>query len=320
MNVQLRDISPASLSPFISQASYWMPDLMTVSAWAEHASFGFWIVGALRPRTIVELGVHRGFSFFVFCQAVQRLHLAARCFAVDTWIGDEHAGFYGDDVYDEVCAHNRRYDAFSRLIRSDFSDACGEFADGSIDLLHVDGCHTYEAVRHDFESWLPKLSRHGVMLFHDTAEYGNGFGVHRLWDGLRSRYPHFEFRHGHGLGIIGVGDRLPAQVRNLFDASASALSTQAIRTAYERLGGVIGGLQTVAARDREIEQLLQQVHRLEAVIASYETSTSWRLTAPLRGIARLMNSANSVAGGLREKLSDAASPPASATPIYRADH
>ena len=147
------------------------------------------------------------FPISVFCQAVQRLHLATRCFAVDTWIGDEHAGFYGDEVYDEVCAHNRRYDAFSRLIRSDFSDACGEFADGSIDLLHVDGCHTYEAVRHDFESWLPKLSSHGVMLFHDTAEYSNGFGVHRLWEELRGRYPHFEFRHGHGLGIIGVGDR-----------------------------------------------------------------------------------------------------------------
>jgi hypothetical protein len=250
---------------------------------------------------------------------VQRLHLSTRCFAVDTWIGDEHAGFYGDDVYDEVCAYNRRFDSFSRLIRSDFSDACGEFADGSIDLLHVDGCHLYEAVQHDFESWLPKLSKHGVMLFHDTAEYDNGFGVHRLWEELRSRYPHFEFRHGHGLGIIGIGDRLPAQVRELFDASASPASAQAIRTAYERLGGHIGGLQAVAAREREIEQVLQQVRRLETVIASYETSTSWRLTAPLRGIARLMSSANRVAGELRDRLRDAASPPASAAPIYRAD-
>jgi hypothetical protein len=322
MNVQVRDISPVALNPFVSQASYWMPDLMTVSAWAEHAPFGFWIVGALRPRTIVELGVHRGFSYSVFCQAVQRLHLSTRCFAVDTWIGDEHAGFYGDDVYDEVCAHNRRFDAFSRLIRSDFSDACGEFADGSIDLLHVDGCHTYEAVGHDFESWLPKLSKHGVMVFHDTAEYENGFGVHRLWEELRGRYPHFEFRHGHGLGIIGVGDKLPAQVNELFNASASPASAQAIRTAYERLGGHIGGLQAVAARDRDIEQLRQQVGRLEAAIANYETSTSWRLTAPLRGIARLMNSANRVAGDLRDRLHDAASPSPSApaAPIYRADH
>ena len=93
-------------------------------------------------------------------------------------------------------------------------------------------------------------------------------------------------------------------------------------TAYERLGGHIGGLQAVAARDRDIEQLRQQVRRLEAAIANYETSTSWRLTAPLRGIARLMNSANRVAGDLRDRLHDAASPSPSApaAPIYRADH
>ena len=190
MNVQLRDLSSVNPAPFVSPASYWLPELMAVSAWHEHAPFGFWLVNALRPRTIVELGVHHGYSYFVFCQAVQRLHLPARCFAIDTWIGDEHSGFYGDDVYAAVSSHNRRYNGFSRLIRSEFSDACCQFADGSIDLLHIDGCHTQEAARRDFENWLPKLSRRGVVLFHDTAEYGNGFGVHQLWEELRRRYPH----------------------------------------------------------------------------------------------------------------------------------
>lgn len=320
MNVQLRDLSPAILNSFVSPASYWMPDLMNGSAWIEHAPFGFWIVGALRPRTIVELGVHRGFSYSVFCQAVARLHLSTRCFAIDTWVGDEHAGFYGDEVYEALCSHNRRYDSFSRLIRSDFSDACGQFADGSIDLLHIDGCHTYEAVRYDFENWRPKLSKRGVVLFHDTAEYSNGFGVYRMWDELRRRYPHFEFRHGHGLGIVGIGEDLPAPVRELFDAPASAASTQAIRAAYERLGGYIGGLQKLTEREDEIEQLLRQVRHLESVIGSYEASTSWRLTAPARGLARLLKSANGVASDLRDTLQDVAATPAPAKPAYRPEH
>jgi hypothetical protein len=306
MNIQLRNLSSISADGFISRASCWTPDLITESAWLEHAPFGFWIVGALRPRTIVELGVHRGFSYAVFCQAVQRLQLPTRCFAIDTWRGDEQAGYYGDNVYDAVCAHNRRYDSFSRLIRSDFSDACGAFADGSIDLLHIDGCHGYEAVRHDFEAWLPKLSKRGVILFHDTAEYAPGFGVHRLWDELSARYPSFAFEHGHGLGVLGVGEKLPPPLRDLFDVSASAASTQIIRAAYERLGEAVGAAQRLA-------ELREQARRLEAVVESYETSTSWRFSAPLRRIARLMKSANAVAGDFSSTLNGVAAPAPSRT-------
>ncbi len=316
MNVQVRELSSVSPSSFVSPASSWTPDLITGSAWLEHAPFGFWIIGALRPRMIVELGVHRGFSYAVFCQAVQRLHLATRCFAIDTWRGDEQAGFYGEDVYDAVCSHNRRYNSFSRLIRSEFSDACGEFADGSIDLLHIDGCHRYEAVRRDFEAWLPKLSDRGVILFHDIAEFTEGFGVHRLWEELRTRYPSFEFRHCHGLGVLGVGARLPSQLCDLLGVSTNFALAQSIRTTYERLGGPI----RLAAQEREIEALRKQVRHLETVVESYETSTSWRLTAPLRGVARLMTSANTVAGDLSERLNDVASPAPAARPAWRADH
>jgi O-antigen biosynthesis protein len=290
MNLRLRDSTGAreQEQSCVSPASYWLPDLMTSSAWTEHAPFGFWIVEALRPTTIVELGVHRGFSYYVLCQAVQQLRLDARCFAIDTWIGDEHAGFYGEDVFAEICRHNRRYDGYSRLIRSDFSDACGQFADGSIDLLHIDGCHTYEAARRDFETWLPKLSPRGVVLFHDTAEYENGFGVYRLWEALRGRYPHFEFTHGHGLGIIGVGENLHAKAGRLFEASANRTWAGDIRASYERLGA-----------------LTQRVQQLETAISAYEASTSWRITAPLRMIARLMRSVCPAAGKLGATLRDA---------------
>ena len=93
------------------------------SAWLEHAPFAFWLTAALRPRTVVELGVHRGFSYFAFCQAVQRLALDTRCFAVDHWVGDAHAGFYGEDVYQRCLPAQPPLWDFSHLIRADFSDA-----------------------------------------------------------------------------------------------------------------------------------------------------------------------------------------------------
>jgi hypothetical protein len=281
MNVQARDLAAHDLTSFISAESFWLPDQLADSAWIEHAPFGFWIVEALRPKAIVELGVHNGFSYFVFCQAVKRLRLQTRCFAIDTFEGDEHAGFYGKDVYERVAKRNRRYDGFSRLIPSTFDEACGQFADGSIDILHIDGCHTQEAVRRDFETWLPKLSDQGVVLFHDTAERGQGFGVCLLWDELRTRYPHFEFTHGHGLGIIGVGKNIPPKVQRLFAASSSAPSAQAIRTAYERLGGAVENLHQVAG-------LAGQITQLQVRVQGFEQSTSWRLTAPLRMAGALL--------------------------------
>ena len=299
MKIRLRRADEPS---FVSQASYWLPDLVLESAWLEHAPFAFWLTAALRPRSVVELGVHRGFSYFAFCQAVRRLRLDTRCFAVDHWVGDAHAGFYGADVYRDVCRHNRRYAGFSRLIRADFTDASRTFADGAVDLLHIDGCHTYEAVRRDFETWLPKLSERGVVLLHDTAEYRRDFGVYLLWDELRERYPHFEFTHGHGLGVVGIGTELPQTVRKLFAASTNATAAHAVRTSYQRLGGFVGRLQT-----GDMSTLALQARRLEAILASYEARGSWRLTAPLRKLVRLARFAKGAAGALGDTLQDAAS-------------
>lgn len=65
----------------------------TSRAWITHAPFAFWLVENLKPNSFVELGTYYGFSYFCFCQQVALLKLPTSCVAVDTWTGDEHAGF-----------------------------------------------------------------------------------------------------------------------------------------------------------------------------------------------------------------------------------
>jgi len=192
------------------------PRAGVVSAWYGHVPFAFWLVQALRPRTLVELGTHNGVSYSAFCEAVRGAGLATQCAAVDTWEGDPQAGFYPEQVFTELSAfHDPRYGSFSRLLRARFDDAVGQFADGSLDLLHIDGCHSYEAVRHDFETWRPKLSPRAIVLFHDTNERVPGFGVWRLWAELSHQHPSFEFVHEHGLGVLAVGTELDGPARDL---------------------------------------------------------------------------------------------------------
>jgi hypothetical protein len=246
------------------------------SAWNQHIPFAFWLAQAHRPSIFVELGTFRGTSYFSFCQAVAALRLPTRCFAVDTWDGDSHTGFYDESVFARVNACNElKYASFSRLVRSSFDEALPHFLDGSIDLLHIDGLHTYEACRHDFESWLPKLSRRAIVLFHDTNVRERGFGVHRLWAELVERYPYFEFVHEHGLGVLGVGAAFDGPVRELFAAAGDETLTCEIRSAFWRLASTV---RTEIDLQASVEERGRLETRLSATIGEHEIEVS-RLTA-----------------------------------------
>jgi hypothetical protein len=293
-------------TPGVTAESYWMPQRIVLSAWLEHAPFAAWVVAAVRPATLVELGTHNGFSFFTFCEAAERLGLDLAAYAIDTWEGDEHAGFYGQEIYDDVAAvAAAEHSGTAVLLRGYFDDFVDDFEDGSVDLLHIDGRHGYEDVKHDFESWLPKVSARGVVLFHDVAERERGFGVWRLWEEVRERYPSFLFEHEHGLGVIAVGADAPAALAPLFDADED--ETRRIRGFYSARGALVTAAR---AKDVELERLGAEVEGLRGELGeagaeaerlaarldearaerdrargeadTIRTSYSWRITEPVR--------------------------------------
>lgn len=181
---------------------HWTPTYSPQSAWLGHTSFAAWLIGEIHPKTIVELGTHTGYSFFAFCETAHNLGLDTTLYAIDTWKGDEQAGFYGEHVYDAVkTVRDMRYPN-AHLLRGLFDDHVHTFQDATVDLLHIDGRHRLEDVTHDYNTWLPKLAPNGIVLFHDTAVIDGTFGVHILWDQLANEHPSFAFQHGNGLGVL----------------------------------------------------------------------------------------------------------------------
>ena len=264
-------------------ASFSQNSLQYPNSWIGHLPFAAWIIAELSPNIFVELGTHTGNSYFAFCTAVSEVGLPTKCFAVDTWKGDAHAGFYDEGIFIKVNTHNQDYFAgFSRLLRMTFDEAISYFSNATIDLLHIDGLHTYEAVLHDFENWLPKLAPGAVVLFHDTNVRERNFGVWKLWEELKKRYPdNMEFFHSHGLGVLQLnnapnGKRLAwlepkSQEKQHLIQYFSALGLHQLER-YE-----LSLVKTkITEREGEISQLHQALSEREAQIISLNQNLSER--------------------------------------------
>jgi len=254
--------------PFwLRASSYWVPAHFPRSAWVSHAPFTFWLMDVLRPRSIVELGTFQGYSCFVFAEGARRLGLDCSISALDSWEGDDHAGHYGDWVYTEVAAVAARdYPASVRLVRGYFEQSRPLFSEDSVDLLHIDGRHGYDDVLSDFTAWQSTVRQGGIVLFHDIAEHQPGFGVWRLWEELREQHPSFEFEHGHGLGVLAIGEVCAAPLVALFEADDATASL--IRADYQRLGAIVERWSRLNAMPDELDNI--------------KASKIWRWTGPLR--------------------------------------
>lgn len=204
------------LQQFLAKA-FTIQENHLISTWEGHIPFLYCFLDYTRPRRFVELGTLFGNSYFAACQFSRQLNNSIECIAIDTWVGDEQTGLYNESVFQHFKYILTRDYPHGKFIRSLFADAVKQFEPGSIDLLHIDGLHTYEAVAEDYQTWLHTLSDRGIIMFHDTQEQGGDYGVWKLWAELKPKYPSFEFEHSHGLGVILVGKNAPDNVKRLFE-------------------------------------------------------------------------------------------------------
>jgi len=186
----------------IPSVDYCPKFLSNIESWHGHVFFARDLIQNIKPSVIVELGVHKGDSLFSMAEACAESNLKTKLYGIDHWQGDSQSGYYDNDVYDYVVGVQDNYFKQVELVRSTFNDALKLFTDSSIDILHIDGFHTYEATKNDFEKWFPKVKNNGVILLHDIASKNENFGVCKFWNEIKEHFKSFQFEHSQGLGVI----------------------------------------------------------------------------------------------------------------------
>lgn len=128
-------------------------------------------------KEALEVGTHQG----VFADAfMAKFEGTLTC--VDTWRSDgigPHETFLPNFVnqpisreFDEQLARlilGTKYPNRVKFLKMTSVDAAREFDEESLDFVYLDGDHRVRAVKRDFQSWWPKIRRHGILAGHDYA-------------------------------------------------------------------------------------------------------------------------------------------------------
>jgi hypothetical protein len=276
---------------------FWAPDRLDAAPRSEHLPFLFWLVDSLRPFTLVELAEAPSTAYLGLCQAVSRLRLPTRCYAIPR----RRSGS------DELTRHHdARYAQFSQLMPVE--QLFERLDDGNVDLISIDAMETGALARH-YRAWLPKLSKRAVMVVHGIDDPAIATDALELWHVLTEKYPHFEFMHGAGLGILGIGDDLPPALQHLLALDGTAPRALEVREMFARLGSAVAMQAELADLRRRLNAALDsdQVAKLEAALNAakdalaaarvdhvktlkrlrkVEESVWWQITKPLRRLVK----------------------------------
>jgi hypothetical protein len=245
----------------LNKSAFVQPQCLSPGVATGHIPFGAWLIEALQPRILVELGTFQGESYLAYCQTVSECNLRTRCFAAGPWREADRPVEFQDDVFSTLERQNAAYGSFSRLVRAGYAAAARQFEDGSIDLLHLPKDADFAALEELMALWGPKLSAQAVVLVPsiDATQPSRA----KFWELLSRGNASFEFKHSKGLGVH-FADAATKQSLGLEDSPEQARLAELL---FERLTFAISS------------QSAHEWTKLELQIASMENETTLRQMA-----------------------------------------
>jgi cephalosporin hydroxylase len=145
-------------------------------------------VSKQRPRVVMEIGTCHGGTLYMWCQAASP---DATLISLDLPEG-EFGGGYREcraGLYQRFSSPDQTL----HLVRADSHDAAtvgrieSLLQGRKIDFLFIDGDHTYEGVRRDYELYTPLVAPGGLVALHDVVKREDQarIEVWRFWEELK---------------------------------------------------------------------------------------------------------------------------------------
>ncbi len=176
------------------------------SVWVLHG-----LARSLRPEVCVEIGSARGKSTCFVGFALSE-NGSGKLYAIDPHCQTDWNDIDAVDSFD-ILHRNLAACGVSDFVEvlRDRSDVVAASWTRKIDILFIDGDHSYEGVKRDWELFVPFVKPYGLVIFHDTIwdlrpnETGDRpeIGVPRFVDDLRKAgYPVLTMEKDFGVSIV----------------------------------------------------------------------------------------------------------------------
>jgi predicted O-methyltransferase YrrM len=170
------------------------------------------LLAELRERgaeRVVEIGTARGGTLFLLMRSLSR---TARLVSVDLPSGPFGGGYphWKALLFRSLTRQGQKL----TLLRGDSHspDTCEKVSaalDGPADFILIDGDHSYEGAKQDFELYRHLLGEHGFLAFHDIVPGPSDKvgGVPQLWQELKAQFEHREIvknwdQRSYGIGVL----------------------------------------------------------------------------------------------------------------------
>lgn len=125
----------------------------------------FELASQKKMGVFVEIGSYLGASTSFIAAAID--DDKAKLFCVDTW-NNETMPDGEKDTYQSFIINIEKFRQKITPLRGKSTNVAKAFTE-KVDFLFIDGDHSYNAVKADVVSWLPKLKSDAIIIFHDIG-------------------------------------------------------------------------------------------------------------------------------------------------------